>query len=176
MGGAISQELALKAPERVKTLTLVVTWGGSGFVGRERTRLWTKRLEHETHEDHVDDLMLSTFSERFMDNDQMRNWLRDAMLANPNPQKPEGFARQLDACGRHETRDRLGQIDIPTHVIGGEYDALLPIWKSKELADGIPGAKYTVVARAPHGINVEHATEFNALVLDFLNEHAKTPA
>jgi pimeloyl-ACP methyl ester carboxylesterase len=176
MGGAISQELALKAPERVKTLTLVVTWGGSGFVGRERTRLWTKRLEHETHEDHIDDLMLSTFSERFMDNDQMRNWLRDAMLANPNPQKPEGFARQLDACGRHETRDRLGQIDIPTHVIGGEYDALLPIWKSKELADGIPGAKYTVVARAPHGINVEHATEFNALVLDFLNEHAKTPA
>src|SRR4051812_26007150 len=80
MGGAISQELAINHPERVKTLTLVVTWGGSGFVGRERTRLWTKQLEHFSHEDHIDDLMMATFSEKFMDNEQMRLWLRDAML------------------------------------------------------------------------------------------------
>jgi 3-oxoadipate enol-lactonase len=176
MGGAISQEIAINHPERVKTLTLVVTWGGSGFAGTQRTRLWTKMLEAFDHEDHVDELMLATFSEKFLDNDQMRNWLRDAMLANPNPQKPEGFLRQLDACGRHETRARLDQIKAPTHVIGAEYDMLLPIWKSKELADGIPGAKYSVVAAAPHGLNVENATEFNQLVLDFLNEHAKAPA
>ena len=36
MGGAISQELALAAPERVRSLTLCVTWGGDGRWGRER--------------------------------------------------------------------------------------------------------------------------------------------
>jgi pimeloyl-ACP methyl ester carboxylesterase len=176
MGGAISQEIALKAPERLKSLTLIVTWGGSGFVGRERTRLWSKQLDHQSHEDHVDNLLLFTMSEQFMDNDEGRAWLRSVILANPNPQKPEGFKRQLDACGRHETRDRLGQIDIPTHVIGGEHDILLPIWKSKEIADLISGAKYSVIPNAPHGVNLENAAALNSLVLDFLNEHAPAPA
>ena len=35
MGGAISQELALTAPERVRTLTLCVTFGGGGDVGAD---------------------------------------------------------------------------------------------------------------------------------------------
>jgi 3-oxoadipate enol-lactonase len=176
MGGAISQEVAINHPERVRTLTLVVTWGGSGFIGLERTRLWKKRLDHFSFEDHLDELLLQTFSEQFLNNEQMRTWLRDAMLANPNRQKPEGFLRQLDACGRHETRDRLDRISAPTHVIGGEYDVMVPIWKSMELADGIPGARHSVLEKQPHGVNIEAAQQFNALVLDFLSEHAKTPA
>jgi pimeloyl-ACP methyl ester carboxylesterase len=115
-------------------------------------------------------------SEAFLNNDDGRIWLRNLMLANPNPQKPEGFARQLDACGRHETRDRLGQIEIPTHVIGGEHDILLPVWKSKEIADLIPGAKYSVIPNAPHAVNIEGAELLNGLVLEFLAEHATTPA
>jgi 3-oxoadipate enol-lactonase len=53
-------------------------------------------------------------------------------------------------------------------VIAGERDLLVPAWKSEEIAQDIPGAKLSVVPRAPHGINVERAEEFNALVLEFL--------
>jgi pimeloyl-ACP methyl ester carboxylesterase len=176
MGGAISQEVVLKAPQRVETLTLVVTWGGSGFTGRERTRLWVKQMDSYSHEDHVDQLLLVTMSEEFLDNEGGRKWLRELILANPNPQKPEGFLRQLDACGRHETRDRLPSIDVPTHVIGGEHDALVPVWKSQELAEKIPGAKLSVIPRAPHNVNIEHAEQLNTLVLGFLAEHAGAPA
>jgi pimeloyl-ACP methyl ester carboxylesterase len=40
MGGAISQEVALTAPERVRTLTLAVTYAGTGNWGRKFSEVW----------------------------------------------------------------------------------------------------------------------------------------
>ena len=96
------------------------------------------------------------------------------MLANPHPQPADAFVRQLEACGRHDTRDRLPALRLPTHVIGAEYDLLVPIWKSRELAELIPDARLTVLPAAPHGANVEGAEAFNRAVLDFIAQ--RTPA
>ena len=65
---------------------------------------------------------------------------------------------------------------MPTHVIGAEYDILVPVWKSRELAELIPGAELTVIEGSPHGANIERAEEFNAAVLDFIAERAAAPA
>ena len=61
---------------------------------------------------------------------------------------------------------------MPTHVIGAEWDVLVPVWKSRELAARIPGSKLTVLEACPHGLNVERAEEFNRAVLDFIAERA----
>jgi pimeloyl-ACP methyl ester carboxylesterase len=61
-------------------------------------------------------------------------------------------------------------------VIGSEYDLLVPIWKARELAELIPGARLTVMPAAPHGVNVEHAEAFNGTVLDFIAERAPAAA
>jgi pimeloyl-ACP methyl ester carboxylesterase len=45
---------------------------------------------------------------------------------------------------------------------------LVPVWRSKTLAELIPNAKLTVIPGAPHGANLERRDEFNAAVLDFL--------
>ena len=57
---------------------------------------------------------------------------------------------------------------MPVHVIGAEFDILVPAWKSVEVAEAIPGAKLTVIDRAPHGVNVERAEDLNRVVLEFL--------
>jgi len=168
MGGAISQELALAAPERVRTLTLCVTWASSGPWGREKTRLWGIDQQHRTRDQTVDELLLLTLSERFYENPEAVAYVRGMMMANPHPQAPDAFARQAAASGNHETRDRLDSLEMPVHVIGAEHDILVPVWKSKELADLIPGARYTIIEGAPHGLQVENAEVFNAAVLDFL--------
>ena len=59
---------------------------------------------------------------------------------------------------------------MPVHVIGAEHDILVPVWKSRELAELIPGARLTVIAGAPHGANLERADEFNRAVLDFIKD------
>src|SRR3954452_22259728 len=62
MGGAIAQEMAIAAPERVRTLTLAVTWGGSGLWGVERARLAGAAALRASREEHVDQLLLATLS------------------------------------------------------------------------------------------------------------------
>jgi 3-oxoadipate enol-lactonase len=176
MGGAIAQEIALAAPERVRTLTLAVTWPSGSAYTRQTAKVWSARVAQIPLEQHVDELMLLNHSERFFEQPEMVEFIRTAMLNNPHPQPPEAFARQVGASSRHDARDRLGSLTMPTHVIGGEYDILIPVWKSREIASLVPGAKLTVLPEAPHGLSVERAEEFNALVLDFIREAAATPA
>lgn len=172
MGGAIAQEIALAAPDRVRTLTLAVTWASGGRWSRTLSSVWGARVHHMTREQRVDELMLLTFSDGFFENAEGVGFLRDMMLQNPNPQPAEAFARQLDASSRHGTADRLGELAMPTHVIGAEWDILVPVWKSREVAALIPGSKLTVLEACPHGLNVERAEEFNRTVLDFIAERA----
>jgi pimeloyl-ACP methyl ester carboxylesterase len=176
MGGAIAQEMAIRAPERVRTLTLAVTFPAGSSYARRLAEVWGARVRQISREQHVDELMLLNHSEAFYDSAEMVEFLRTAILANPHPQPPDAFARQLAACGRHDARDRLGSLTMPAHVIGGEYDILVPVWKSREIASLIPGSKLTVLPQAPHGLSLERAEEFNAAVLEFLREAAATPA
>lgn len=176
MGGTIAQQMALRSPDRIRTLTLCVTFGGSGRWGREKARLWTSDAVGREREDMVDELLLLCLSEKTFENEQMVAFLRYMILANENPQKPEGFARQLRATSAHEVRDRLGELSMPVHVIGAEEDVLVPVWKSRELARLIPGAKLTVLEGAAHGVNLERAEDFNAAVLAFVDEHAAATA
>jgi pimeloyl-ACP methyl ester carboxylesterase len=176
MGGAIAQEIALQAPERVRTLTLAVTFPAGSAYARRLAEVWSARVGEISYEQHVDELMLLNHSEGFYDHPEMVEFIRTAMLNNPHPQPPEAFARQIAACGRHDARDRLGSLSMPVHVIGGEYDILVPVWKSREISGLISGAKLTVLPAAPHGLSVERADEFNAAVLDFIREAAATPA
>ena len=176
MGGAIAQEIACRAPGRVRTLTLAVTFPAGSTYACRLAEVWSNRLEQISFEQHVDELMLLNHSEAFFESPDMVAFVRTAMLNNPHRQSPEAFGRQIAACGRHDTRDRLAGLSMPTHVIGGEYDILVPVWKSREIAESIPGAKLTILEGAPHGLPLERADEFNAAVLGFIRESAATPA
>ena len=99
MGGAIAQEIALQAPDRIRTLTLAVTFPAGGAYARRLAEVWSARVEAITREQHVDELMLLNHSEGFYDHPEMVEFIRTAMLNDPHPQPPEAFARQIAACG-----------------------------------------------------------------------------
>ena len=172
MGGAIVQEVALKVPERVRTLTLTVTFASGGAWGRKLGAVWGARRQKQSLEEHIDELLLLNLSEEFYENAEAVEYIRGMMLADPHPQPPEAFARQLRASSKHDAREGLGSLAMPVHVIGGEHDILVPVWKSRELHELIPGSKLTVLPGAPHGVSLERAAEFNPLVLDFMAEQA----
>jgi 3-oxoadipate enol-lactonase len=175
LGGTIAQEVALAAPERVRTLTLVVTYAWAGRWGREFARLWGRAAERRDDEEHLDWLILQTVSQEFYENPHAVEAMRNLLLANPHPQPRDAFVRQLDAGARHDTRARLASLAMPVHVIGGERDLLVPAFKSEEIAALIPGAQLTILPGGPHGLNVERAEEFNALVTDFIEARAGAP-
>lgn len=168
MGGTICQELALASPERVRTLTLAVTFGGASAWGRAQGAAWSKRVQAMSAAERVEELLLLCLSEKTFENTELVDFLRQTLLANPHPQSVQAFVRQLRATSRFEARDRLGSLSMPVHVIGAEHDVLVPVWKSRELAQLIPAARLTVLEGAAHGVNLEAAAQFNPAVLDFL--------
>lgn len=58
---------------------------------------------------------------------------------------------------------------MPTLVIHGDSDAIVPFEASGERADeAIAGSELALIDAAPHGLNVTHADIFNRSLLDFL--------
>ena len=66
-------------------------------------------------------------------------------------------------------RDDIAQIKVPTLVIHGDSDQILPIGNTgARLPALIPGAQLHIVEGGPHGLNWTHATEVNKALLTFL--------
>jgi 3-oxoadipate enol-lactonase len=174
MGGAIAQEVALAIPERVMTLTLCVTYACATAWTRERSRLEAASMAQKSDEQLVDEQLLGSFSNASYSRPGYIPYLRKLILSYEHRQRREGYLRQLEATVRHDATDRLPGLAMPVHVIGAEEDLRVPVWRSRELADLIPGARLSVISGAAHAVNVERPDDLNALVLGFLREAAET--
>jgi 3-oxoadipate enol-lactonase len=173
LGGMVAQQLALAAPDRVASLTIAFSHGGvERDYGELRARLLGRMMHELSAAERVDELMLLCYTEDFFADRPAVEYLRNALLEHPHPQHPDGFARQALAGGRHDIRDRLRALTMPVHVIGARRDILIPVWKSQELAELIPGAQLTVMENVGHGAMWERAEEFNRIVLQFLTASA----
>ena len=69
---------------------------------------------------------------------------------------------------RPDSTPTLAQISLPTLVITGAEDTLLPPKESEFIRDGIRGAKFAMLDSAAHLSNVEQPDAFNRAVKEFL--------
>jgi non-heme chloroperoxidase len=82
---------------------------------------------------------------------------------------PIATAGCITAFGTTDFRDDLKQFDVPTLVVHGDADRIVPIDISgKKAAASIEGSRLEIIAGAPHGFAATHASRLNALMLDFL--------
>lgn len=69
-------------------------------------------------------------------------------------------------------RDDLKRVTVPTLVLHGDDDLIVPLAGSgARTHKAIEHSELAVVAGAPHGLNVSHAEQFNAALLAFLSKH-----
>ena len=82
---------------------------------------------------------------------------------------PKGTLDCIAAFARTDFRADLEKITVPTLVIHGDSDAIVPFEVSgRRSAEAIANAELVVVKGAPHGFNASHADEFNGHLLRFL--------
>ena len=82
---------------------------------------------------------------------------------------PKGTLDCITAFGRTDFRGDVAKISVPTLVIHGDSDAIVPYEVSgKRSAELIEGARLVVIKDAPHGFKASHAEEFNQALLSFL--------
>ncbi len=83
---------------------------------------------------------------------------------------PKGTLDCITAFGRTDFRGDLAKVDVPTLVIHGDSDAIVPFEHSgKRTHEAIKGSRLVVIKDGPHGINASHPAEFNEALLSFLN-------
>ncbi len=171
MGGLIAQGMALDAPRRVRTLTLLMSspdesvyiaaargQDTSGFtlpppappllVHMRKTRLAPPRTDEEQIEHAVEGWRLCNGDRVPFDADAAR---RLEVRMRQRTENPAAALRHFAAVAAGPLRaDRLGEIAVPTLVIHGEQDPCLPVEHGIALAGAIPGARLAVIPEMGH--------------------------
>jgi non-heme chloroperoxidase len=82
---------------------------------------------------------------------------------------PLATAQCIVAFGETDFRADLAKFDVPTLIVHGDADRIVPLEVSgRRSHEMIKGSRLEVVAGAPHGFAATHAQQLNALMLDFL--------
>lgn len=170
-GGYIAQELAISHPERVKKLILIGThYGGPEYL--EATKeLWTEILDvaglslEEVYRKGVKYLTTPAF---FARETKMVERLVEIRMANPQP--AYAFQRQFAGAAAFDAKERVKGIAVPTLVIAGEEDRVVPNWLSEKLARQISNARFEIIEGVAHLSFIEQPDVVNRMVVEFLEE------
>lgn len=154
LGGTAAQELALAAPERVRSLTLVCSWAKTDAKLRHVYE-WLRDGVLAAGHDWADRALLWLVLSDDLENSETYDGVLGIQSARG--QSVEALVRQLECDIAHDAMDRLPQVTCPALVIAGAEDIWIPVRYSEELAKAIPGARLEVVEGVGHGLPFERA-------------------
>lgn len=93
-------------------------------------------------------------------------------LRASRPVDPRVFRAQWEAVRRHDTCARLGEISVPTLVLHGSDDLVVPVGNGMVLAATIPGARLQIFEGGGHLFFHEAPRRTAEVILAFLDEIA----
>jgi pimeloyl-ACP methyl ester carboxylesterase len=79
-----------------------------------------------------------------------------------------GFGDSLQALIRRDIRERLGTIEMPTMIVWGQSDRVIPMAAALSYHRRIPHSRLEIFERTGHVPQLERPARFNALLDDFL--------
>jgi pimeloyl-ACP methyl ester carboxylesterase len=151
MGGMIAQELALARPSLIRTLTLGCTYSGGPGSVRIGDQVYARVAAARRSGDRELALRASweiNVSPAFA-GDELA-WERFVAIAARYRVAVAVIEQQARAIAGHDTAARLGEIELPTLVIHGTADELLPVANGEMVAGLIPGSQLEILEDVGH--------------------------
>jgi 3-oxoadipate enol-lactonase len=170
MGGMIVQEFALRYPERLRSLTIMCsTFGGPNavaaspevmiamFSGAQAGAGETERLAALATQMHPDTPRKRAEQLAFFE-----------ATKRAHPHSKEELARRARGLAGFDVYDRLEKLAVPTLVMAGTHDILIPTENAKLLAQRIPDARLELIEDSGHIFFAEQPDAASAALLDFI--------
>ncbi|WP_457552553.1 alpha/beta fold hydrolase [Desulfobacula sp.] len=171
MGGYISQIIAAKYASRVLTMTSIMSGSGS-LDPRLMERLWLTRKSRESFIEEWVEYVQQFGSKKYFEGDDHSR--QQAAAAYDRCYSPDGANRQLFAIASMKNGKELAKsITIPTLVVHGAGDLLLPPSRGRETAKLIPGATFKLIDGMGHDIPPGLGKPLASVVLEHIQSTIK---
>jgi pimeloyl-ACP methyl ester carboxylesterase len=169
LGGLVAQHIALTARQRVRSISLLCTFSkGSDatklspwmlWIGL-RSRIGPRRLRR------------LAFLRIVMPPDVLAQTDRDDMARRLEPifghdlaDQPSVVMKQLSAMRAYDATPRLKELtQLPALIVSARHDRIAPPAIGRLIAEHLPGAAYTEILEASHGVTVQCAGKINELL------------
>jgi 3-oxoadipate enol-lactonase len=173
MGGMVAQELALAHPERIRTLTLGCTYCGGEGSALASPPVAQRLVESLRSGDR--ELALRTgwgicISPRHVEDPEL--YATYSALALKRRVAKAVIVAQMQAIAAHDTSARLAQLTLPTLIVHGTADELIPVQNAHVIAGHMPGARLEILEGTGHLFFWEEPLRSAELVRDHALVHA----
>jgi 3-oxoadipate enol-lactonase len=169
LGSMIAQELTLSYPGRV--LSLILGCPSPGIIALPASPRWLRltlgRQRASPEESFMRAARLLYGTALAEHPEAVAEVMQRRLAVNVSP---TGIARQFGAVLKWSSLRRLPRVAVPTLVIHGDRDRLIPIGNGRIIARLIPGARLHVFEGAGHVYGTDCPEEHREVVLAFLEE------
>lgn len=177
MGGFVATEAAIERPERFERLVLVSAAGISLAEAKGRRFAAAARMIKATAP------FFASREDLLLPRPLGRRILFDRIMREPEKLRPELLAEQLDpglgsdgfvealaSMVGYDTRERLTEIEVPTLIVWGLSDRIVPVEAALGYHRLIPRSRLEIFERTGHVPQLERPRRFNAMLDEFLAE------
>lgn len=169
MGGYVALAILQAAPDRVDGLILANTRAGADSPeGRANRRAMLALVDREGPSGVARDMMPKLLGKTTRDtNPSLEATIRRLI----KQQSPVGIRSAIHRMmHRPDSTALLAAVNVPTLVITGEEDELIPVSESRAIATAVKGARLLIIPRAGHLANIEQPEAFNHALAAFLTK------
>jgi len=182
MGGMIAQVLAARHPQRVRSLTTIMSSTNKRSLprtDREIVRAIIAARSKALSHDELVERSLGVWRMISTENggrniEEMRQLISESTA---RCSYPEGVRRQIAAIvASGDLREWARQIKAPTYVVHGKADRLTPYQGSEDIAANVPGARLDLIEGMGHDLPPRFLPQVTADILRHLHESDRAPA
>jgi len=171
MGGYLALRMYERAPELCSGLILANTKAAADDNATKEKRWATIKKLHSHRDQFIEKQWTAMFSESSLDKTKLKKCFQEIVSKNSE----EGIISGLVSLAtRMDSSESLGNIEVPTLLVAGEHDKIIPLSEMEFLQKNIPESQLEVIKGAGHLSSMENPDEFNRIIAEFVTSiHAK---
>ena len=175
MGGAIAQVLAVKWPQRVKSLILTSTFSEADIYFKQGLKILSDNVGKMEGTAFAELCNYMIYSRKY--HNEHKKEIEAAQKQDeedPIKMSPYAYRAQCRACRNHNLTGELHKINVPTLITAGDADLFVSPSLTEKLHKGIKNSKLYLCREGGHVHHWEELEQFNKVTMEFLREQKKS--